>query len=260
MIKKAPFAALISSLVFFNACAGVQINKAAVERVKKVAVFAYSGYDMSKAEAPAGKTGAFEKIAGIFGQRGELQMLSAENAARAFSESFETGMSWDVVPLFTVKENEGYAKIYNLYRIKRAKDQAQKGLSSGKFGRNDYVDGLLSWDDVETLKPSERNALIGALGVDAIVKVKVGVRFVQKRNINVLGKLGVARRGVKVRVHATVYDKSSEGPIWADAANGSGPTLTAVEGVSGAKKVEAAVVEGVRNAVENLFRRYNEKG
>lgn len=245
-------AALLGPIVLLSGCATLQVDKAAVGQVKKVAVFAYSTSDMSSQDKPVSKTKVFDKISKVFGGRGTMQFLPADNLAKAYIDTLEKKMQWHVLPLISVRENQAYRQIYNLFRL------VGKAKGKQKFGRNDYVAGILGWDDVAKLTPSERTVLIKALDVDAIVKVDIGVRYMQKRSIAIKG-IALNKREPRVRIKMALYDKDHEDAIWSDAGNGRGPAFVGAEGISNTKKVERALIQAIHGAVDKLHHRYNKK-
>jgi hypothetical protein len=179
-------------------------DAAQVEKVKKVAVVSFSVTQPASAkigiDLTSGKAGA---AAG--GSMIPQNSPHADEMYLDFNQSVSKNLGWKVMDARVMKANPGYKAAY---------DKTMKGWQN-KMGPNkgdkqfDVAD-VMDQDCLRILDVKGRDALIDALGVDAIIGGRVQVI------LNGTTVMGVGSRYPQSKVAFFVYAKGQEKAIWWD--------------------------------------------
>ncbi len=154
MQTKKIFTVVITLLLLITACAGLsrRKNEEALKKVKKVAVVAFD-------------TVQPKPTVGMATNNGKADEMFAE-----FAKIFGTLTHWEVMPISRMKENAGYKAAYE-----KTMHGFQNKYLASKDEKKFTVPKILDNDCLRLLGKDGRDALMKALGVDAIVTSRVVV-------------------------------------------------------------------------------------
>jgi hypothetical protein len=241
-------------LVSLVGCAHA-VNVDRISHVKTAAIIAYNGEVDIRDDRPEAQGSSISGA--LSGIQGLSDVASDETQARRVAEGQKTydalvdklsrGMGWSVLSRDQVTSNPAVQKLF----AEKMKDlSVNKGF---RFG----VDKIL-WSEMGDLSQEQQAELKKALGVDALLVVRVQVKQ---------GKLwgvGVNQDGVwdvypKGILSFSAYDGGEGGAIWnerwVEGANTQG-SLKRVMGVNETANEQALVVEATQLAADALVAKY----
>jgi hypothetical protein len=175
-----------------TACGSVKIrdvNQAEIKTVRRVAVASFSF------QQPHSSLGDFSK------EDGEVT-----KSYKDIATALKANMGWSVLGLDEMRGNAVYIKAYN---------DMMKGWQTNKVpsaGKLLTVPNVMDAQSLRRMKPYERDELMGALGVDALMETDVNVVFASK-GITVMG---IGSRYPQAYVSLRMYKKGVERPVWFD--------------------------------------------
>lgn len=186
---------VLGMVLALSACGSVKVrdvNEAEVMKVKKVAVASFSfEQPKSSLDARGPSLGEENEDAGA-----SLRDISAVLAKR---------MHWSVMSADEMRNNEEYKKVY---------ESKMKGWQS-KMGSPDKLliaPGVMDAQSLRRMKTIERDALMAALGVDALVEAWVHISFATK-GVTVMG---IGDRYPQATASVWMYKRGVDKPVWFD--------------------------------------------
>ena len=190
-------------------CGSIQTrskDEAALSNVKKVAVVAFS--ETEPASRGIGLDLGSGKLGGTDG--GTMIPQKGPHVDSMFDEligSFSTRMKWSVMDKKSMLRNAGYTEAYN-----KTMKGFQNKMPPGSGMKQYIVDNIMDYDSPRILDVSGRDALITALGVDAIVVARVDVI------LHATTVMGIGSRYPQSRLSFMMYRKGEPKPIWFEGA------------------------------------------
>lgn len=196
--------ALLLGCFLISACAGLtkQKDEAKVGQVRKTAIVAISVFEPASREI--GLNLGSGKVEGSAG--GSIMAKTDPHVDSMYSElanSLRANLKWNVMDKAQMVSNSGYTLAY---------DKTMKGWQNkmppgeGMFHFN--VAQVMDFDGPRILDFKGREALIQALGVDAIVVARLQV------SLNGTSVMGIGSRKPQTHVSFFLYGKGEEKPIW----------------------------------------------
>jgi hypothetical protein len=235
----------ICSLLATSAC-GIfktrERDEAAVQNIKRIAVVAFAvsqpasaklGFDLSK-----GKLGATSG--------GSMLDQSSQHVDQLYSElgqNFQKNMNWTVMKTEQMKANAGYKKAYK-DTMEGWQNKFPPAEGSNKFVVKDIMDG----DALRILGLEGRDALIDALGVDAIVTAQV------VGGISSTSVMGIGNRYPYANLNFFVYTKGKEKAVWFEGQIEGEPSTESVgkTGFIDETKLNELVLKSARTAYAKI--------
>jgi hypothetical protein len=178
-----------------SACGSVKIrdvNEAELMKVKKVAIASFSF------EQPKNKTSGGVGIA--------EDSEDAAGALKDISGILAKRMQWTILSADEMRKNPEYEKVYTA---------KMKGWQMNKVpvpGRLLIAPGVMDAQTLFRMKPPERDALMVALGVDALIEARVSIAFATKG----VAVMGIGDRYPQASVIVRMYKRGIEQPVWFD--------------------------------------------
>ncbi|HEX4924226.1 MAG TPA: hypothetical protein VFV50_09070 [Bdellovibrionales bacterium] len=197
---------LAASLVL-SGCGALQVRdrkEAEVNKIKKVAVVSFSAY------LPQSKKLGFDLGSGKLGasEGGSLIAQTSTNVDQMYlslTQNLRQNLKWDVVPLPKMTSNAGYVKSY-----KQTMEGWQNKMAPPADTIQFLVKNVMDYDSTRILDQAGRDALLDALGVDALVTARVDV------HLNGTSIMGIGSRYPQSKVSFQVHTKGQERPVWFD--------------------------------------------
>lgn len=193
MIRKTLLVFSLPFLMSLLACSGFQTrvkNEAALANVKKVAV---TGFCVVQPKPPMKSGGG-----GIVSQSPESSQMY-DSVVKAFSDKTK----WKVSPPSLMKKNPGYVAAY---------DRTMKGFQNKYPVSSDQqkytVESIMDNDSLRILGVEGRNALMKALGVDALITAQVDV-FLKGNTV-----MGIGSRYPQARLSFQLYTPNADRADW----------------------------------------------
>jgi len=175
-----------------SACGSLKtrsVDPAQLKEVRKVAIASFS-----VTQPPPG------------GGQADLIAHKSEEAAQTYTDvvqTLQTKMKWSVVGLDQLRANAEYKKVH---------DGKMKGWQNKAPmpGKHFIVDEIMDAQSLRRMKPEEKDALMSALGVDALMETQVNVRFATKG----VAVMGIGDRYPQATVSFWLYKKGVAAPVW----------------------------------------------
>ncbi len=222
-------------LIFMlTGCASLvaQKDEALVSEVKKVAIVAIS------ADQP---TSAIQ-VGGLLSQPSS-HVTQMYNSLR---KNLSKNMGWKVLDIKRVQSNSGYRSAYK-DTMEGFQNKSPMGSGRLRYGAPQIMD----IDSPRILGEGGRDKLIQALGVDAIVAVRVNVHL---KSFTIMG---IGSRKPQARVSFYLYKRGHPNPIWFDG-NIDGEVAEESVGATAFVDVELLNKLSVESA-ETAFRKIGKK-
>lgn len=205
LLKSILFVGVLGS---FSGCATKKINEAELNKVKTVAIVAFtSTLPVSQTlslDAGSGKTSGAAGGSLIPGSSKE-----SEEILTSLVLALQKNKRWQVTELAALKKNPAYIQAY-----KATMEGWQNKMPPGEGQTNYQVEGIMDKDGVRLLGPEGKNQLIKALGVDAVVVVNVHT------TLEGFKVMGIGKRKPQSTANIQVYSINEEGPIWFESFKG----------------------------------------
>lgn len=195
---------LLLVCLLMSACAGMtrSKNEAKVGEVRKVAIVAVSVFQPAARKVSLNLSGG-----GLQGSAGGSMMTQTgahvDSMFTELSNALRKNLKWNVMEKSAMVANPGYTQAY---------DKTMKGWQNkmpppqGTYHYN--VAQVMDFDGPRILDFKGREALMQALGVDAIVVTRMDV--ILKANT----VMGIGSRRPQATLSFFVYGKGEEKPIW----------------------------------------------
>jgi hypothetical protein len=195
---------VLASLVPLAACSSLTHSKdeVAVSQIKKVAIVAFSANE--PASAQIGLNLGSGKLEGAQGGTMIPQNDPAVDSMYAdLCKSFKHQLKWNVMDPKLMTTHNGYRDAFD----KTMKGWQNKMPPGG--GRKQFiVKDVMDYDSPRILDVAGRDALIQALGVDALVVARVDV------DLNGTTVMGIGSRHPQSNLSFSIYRKGDEKPVW----------------------------------------------
>jgi len=244
----------LAALTLSTGCATFKVQPPQLERVESAAVVGYESYlDLGGRDQAKGGVGSVSNTINAVNtmeklSSGEYTAERIEQGVKVYDKLLQhltRGTGWTWTPREVLTSTPAYNRAF----------QAHKAVGSGlamTMGNYRQVPNLLQSYPVQSMSMAERNALMDALGVDAIAAVRVWF-FAGERTgfaISGMGKTGVLPQA---KVDLTVWDRSSEEPIWRDNDAKGEVASVGVETTMGVVN-DAQLLQGMEEAAESALR------
>jgi len=147
---------------------------------------------------------------------GELRDYAAQQGIDAFvavEAGLEDAFGWDVTGWETLRDDEAYAAVVEANTMK-----GKLGAMAEAWGAGMCPPGLLHHEKAMWLKMDDRDALIDALGVDALVIADVAITG-KDRGVSV-GGVGTSRVKPKALVTVQIFTKGEKKKVWRGSVQG----------------------------------------
>jgi hypothetical protein len=118
---------------------------------------------------------------------------------------FGDGMKWKMLPLDQMRANPLYVQVY-----KSTMEGFQNKMPLPKGQKQFLVSNVMDWNGPRIMGPQARDELIRALGVDALIVVRVDVV------LHGTSIMGIGSRHPQSNLSFQVYTLGHENPIWYD--------------------------------------------
>ncbi len=250
------------ALLLVTGCSTLDVRKDAVAGVKTAAIAGYGAqYELTPKGATAGsKQGLFDTVNAVRdlkkaadGDTGAERVAQAEHAVDHLGKALHELVGWQVKARDDVAANADYSTW-------RDEERSSLANASQALGGMTMVPGVaLAWA-ARDLKTSERDALMTALEVDALIVVDVLYRIGDSSGMTI-GGIGKKTYFPEAVVKMTVYAKGDKEPIWDDRwAEGSpaGDGFDQTVGVKTDDRLDSAIRQASENGVKALVKRYRE--
>lgn len=198
----------ISLLIILSGCATSKKNEAEVNKIKKVAVVAFS------ANLPASQKLSLDVMSGK--TSGELggsiiteTSLTMNEIFHHINQTFLKNKNWKVLESNTMKKNPAYIQAY-----KTTMEGWQNKMPAGAGTKDYVVQDIMDKDGIRLLGPEGKKQLIQALKVDAIIAASVTT------NLEGFTVMGIGKRKPQSTVLIQVYNAFEESPIWFESFKG----------------------------------------
>lgn len=188
---------VVATIIGLTACGSLKrrdVNQSEIRSVRKVAIAAFS----------------FEQPqAGLAKLAGEKNYVPSESndallALHDAAKTLQSKLRWQILNVDTMRANEAYKKAYA---------SKMEGFQMGKMppqGKEFIAPGVMDAQSIRRMKPAERDELMKALGVDAIMEAKANIGFASK-GVKVMG---VGSRYPQAILHFFVFKKGVEQAVW----------------------------------------------
>lgn len=186
------YSVLSASLV---GCGSLKIRDVNQDEVAKVRRVALASFSFQQPQAAA-----------VGGNDPNLIAHPSDEVTAAMNDvaaSLQRHLRWKVLPVDTMRGNATYKKFY---------EAKMKGWQSGKApptGKLFVAPEVMDAQSIRRMSPSERDELITALGVDAIMETQVTVAF--KAGVAVMG---FGPRHPQANISLAMYKKGIDKPVW----------------------------------------------
>lgn len=130
----------------------------------------------------------------------------AEASLKDIAGTLAKTMKWKMLPLDEMRGNAAYQATY---------EKKMKGWQMGKVPGNARLliaKGVMDAQSLIRMKPPERDQLMSALGVDAMMEVAVNVVFANKG----VAIAGIGDRYPQAYINLWMYKRGVEKPVWFD--------------------------------------------
>jgi hypothetical protein len=177
-------------------------NEAAVQKVKTVAVVAFSAYQPASAHIGLNLgSGKAEGAAGgsMIPQNSEHIDQMYEDIAKAFGKN----VGWNVLDVKKMMNSAAYQKAF-----KATMEGWQNKMPPGAGQNHFIVKNIMDFDAARILDVKGRDELLKGLGVDAIIAVRVQV------DLSGTTVMGVGSRYPAAKTAFYVYEEGNAKPIW----------------------------------------------
>lgn len=188
----------VLTLSFFG-CGSLKVrdvNSAEVKTVRRVAVASFS-FLQPQAATVLG-TGAQDMTA--------HESDEVTGCWKDIASTLSSNMRWSVLPFDEMRENPAYKTIY---------DGKMKGWQTNKVphqGKLYLVPGVMDAQSIRRMKPAERDQLMSALKVDALMEAQVNVSF----HVPGMAVMGLGSRHPQAVINFWMYKRGVEAPVWFD--------------------------------------------
>lgn len=176
-----------------SACGSLKTRSVDPAQVKEVRKVAIASFSLTQPH-PGGKDA-------------DMIAYKSEEAALAYTDvvqTLQTKMKWSVTGLDQMRSNPEYKKVF------AAK---MNGWQSGKapmVGKHLIVPDVMDAQSLRRMKAEEKDSLMAALGVDAIMETQVNVTFATKG----VAVMGIGDRYPKANASFWLYKKGVAAPVW----------------------------------------------
>lgn len=197
----------ILTLSLLTGCGAFKVrdkNVAEVEKIKKVAVVAFTmdepapvqiGLNLGSGKLEANKGGS-----ALTENSPHVDQLLSD-----LEKAVQSKLRWQVLEHKKMLSNGAYTKAYQ-----DTMEGWQNKMPIPEGQSRFVIDKMLDQDALRIMGPQGRDALIAALGVDAIMMAKINVHI----EANTI--MGIGSRYPKSSLSFYVYKKGTENPVWFD--------------------------------------------
>jgi hypothetical protein len=187
------------------ACSAIQTrskDEAAIGQIKKVAIVAFS------ATEPASSKVGFDLGSGkLDGKSGGSMIPQYDDAVDSMydelGKTMRSSQKWNVMDKKTMATHKGYVDAFNK-TMKGFHNKMPPGDGMNQF----IVKDIMDYDSPRILDVAGRDALITALGVDAIIVARIDV------NTTGTTVMGIGSRHPQSTLSFSIYRKGDVKPVW----------------------------------------------
>ena len=172
------------------------VNKVEVQKVRRVALASFS-FVQPQASTVLGAGGP------------DMQTHESEEVTACWNQVASTlkqNMRWNVLPAEQMVASAAYKKVY---------ETKMKGWQTNKVphqGSLFLVTGVMDAQSLRRMKPSERDLLMDALKVDALLETQVNIAFASSG----VSVMGIGPRYPQATINLWMYKRGVEAPVWFD--------------------------------------------
>ena len=172
------------------------VNQSEVQSVHRVAVASFS-FLQPQASTLLG-TGAADMTA--------HESEEVTGCWKDIATALKSNMHWNVQPFEEMRGNSAYKAVF---------EAKMKGWQTGKVpvqGKLYLVPGVMDAQSLRRLKPGQRDQLMDALKVDALMETQVNIVF----NTKGVAVMGIGSRHPQAYISLWMYKRGVESPVWFD--------------------------------------------
>lgn len=149
-------------------------------------------------------------------ETGELKASAQDDTVRAYTSvetKLESGFGWQVLSRDELVAVSAYQQLDEAHSTK-----GKLAQMADAWGAGFCPSGVVHWATMSRIKQPERDALIDALGVDAVVVAHFTVSG-KDQGVSI-GGIGTSRVKPQALVYVSVYQKGEKKPVWKGYAQG----------------------------------------
>ena len=232
---------LLVLVILQSGCVSKEINELEVNRVKKVAVIAYT----LNLPMPAELSLIASDVTDLASGKG-LSFNNDSKAAEAILNQVNTVLTkkqqWTVLSVEQLRQNPAYINAY-----KSTMDGLQNKMLSNDGSRDFLAKGIMDKDGHRLLKATGRAELMKALGVDAIAIVHVTT------SLKGFSFFGFGSKKPQANVFIQVYNSPDQRAIWHETIQGEvSDESLGFTGLYSVEKVEELTKKSVVTALDKI--------
>ncbi|MEQ1506389.1 MAG: hypothetical protein ABMB14_29445 [Myxococcota bacterium] len=191
-----------------------------------------------------------ETIDGL--QSGAAKAGAVDDTVRAYTTietGLESGFGWTVPSNEELAATPAYQQVAAGYT-----GQSKLAQMAAGWGAGMCPPGIVHWASISRMKQPERDALIDALGVDAVLVAQLTVTG-HDQGVSV-GGIGTSRVKPQASVRLSLYQKGEKKAVWTGFATGPKVDEAIKADFGSAADPSDAIVEAIHLGIDKLTEKY----